>query len=404
MTDRSGTTGRLLGRPYLGVLAAAVICYAALGAALREMPDYVQHHLGGSALEVGLAVGAPSLTGAILRPLGGRAADRFGPARILMAGATLMALGVVPAHARSYGALIASRLLVGAGEALMMSAAVLWLLTLAGPSRRGIALGHIGLANYVGLTLGPLLAEAIGADRSAGRLWIAGAVLPLIGALVAARLPHPRPTAARDAPDARPPGVWRLVLRPGLGLLLVNVGYVSVLSFGAAATDADHLHLAALIVPLFGVGVIASRTLLAAVPDRLGGARTLVISALVEGVGLVMLGVGRNIALAVCGLIVLSLGQGLTVPSLGLLALSSVPAEYQGAAAGSFFAFFDAGVGLGGPAVGAAAGAFDPQAALFLAGAAVVASAPAALLWRGKGRSNLDLQPAATSPPLRSAP
>jgi hypothetical protein len=38
----------------------------------------------------------------------------------------------------------------------MVSAAVLWLLVLAGPPRRGMALGHIGLANYAGLTVGPL--------------------------------------------------------------------------------------------------------------------------------------------------------------------------------------------------------------------------------------------------------
>jgi hypothetical protein len=39
------------------------------------------------------------------------------------------------------------------------------------------------------------------------------------------------------------------------------------------------------------------------------------------------------------------------VPGLGLLALTRVPAAQQSAAAGLFFAWFDAGVGLGGPAV-----------------------------------------------------
>jgi hypothetical protein len=33
------------------------------------------------------------------------------------------------------------------------------------------------------------------------------------------------------------------------------------------------------------------------------------------------------------------------VPALGLLALGPIPAEYQGAAAGPFFAYFDGGVG-----------------------------------------------------------
>jgi MFS family permease len=386
MAESSESSNRLLGVRYLSVLGSAVLCYAALGAVLREMPDYVQHHLGGTPLEVGLAVGAPSLTGAVLRPVGGRAADRFGPARILMAGAAVMAAGVAPAYMKSVPALVVSRLLVGGGEALMMSAAVLWLLTLAGPERRGIALGHIGLANYAGLTVGPLLAEALQARSATERLWLASIGLPLLGLAVAAALPHPAPTLHADgqARSEDGAGVWRLTFRPGIGLLLVNVGYVSLLSFGAAATDAHHLHLASLIVPLFGVGVIASRTLLAAIPDHFGGARTLVGAALLEGAGLVVVGLAGGVPLAVAGLVVLAIGQGLAVPALGLIALARAPQESQGAAAGSFFAYFDAGVGLGGPAIGAAAGVFDPQIALVLAGAAVAASPPAVVVRRSR--------------------
>ena len=65
-------------RRYALVLATAVLCYAALGTVLGILPDYV-HSLGGGAVLVGLAVGAPVLTGAAGRPLGGRMADRHGP-------------------------------------------------------------------------------------------------------------------------------------------------------------------------------------------------------------------------------------------------------------------------------------------------------------------------------------
>lgn len=78
----------------------------------------------------------------------------------MVAGAVVMTAGTFLALVTSFGALIVSRLIVGAGEALMMGAGVRWLLHLAGESRRGQGLGHIGLANYAGLTVGPLLAEA----------------------------------------------------------------------------------------------------------------------------------------------------------------------------------------------------------------------------------------------------
>jgi predicted MFS family arabinose efflux permease len=62
------------------------------------------------------------------------------------------------------------------------------------------------------------------------------------------------------------------------------------------------------------------------------------------------------------------------VPALGLLALSRVAPERHGAAAGLFFAFFDAGVGAGGPLVGLVARLGSPGSALTAAGVAVLSA------------------------------
>jgi MFS family permease len=356
-------------RAYLAVLGAAVCCYAALGAVLRAVPAYVDGRLGGGAVSVGLAVGAPAITGAVLRPLGGRWSDRLGSRPMVIVGAVVMAVGVLPAWQQSLGALLASRLVVGAGEALMMSATVLWLLRLAGESHQGRALGHIGLANYAGLTVGPLLLEAIG-TRHTSRLWLLAAALPLLGALTAA--------AQRDAPPPvrheDPPPMTAMIRRtgrPGIGLLLVNVGYVAVLSFGAAVVTSRGIAIAALIVPVFGAGVIVSRLALGSLPDRLGAARVLAVSALVEAAGLVVFAESGATGLSVTALVVLSVGQGLAVPSLGVLAVADVPEHQRGAASGAFFAWFDAGVGLGGPAVGLVARLSSPETAVVAAGVAV---------------------------------
>ena len=70
---------------HLAVLAAAVLCYAALGAVLRILPDIAHDR----AL-LGLLVAAPALTAVFTRPGGGRLADRVGPAPVMVAGAVLM--------------------------------------------------------------------------------------------------------------------------------------------------------------------------------------------------------------------------------------------------------------------------------------------------------------------------
>jgi MFS family permease len=73
-------------RGYALVLMSAVGCYCALGAVLGILPEYVSSGLGASPVWVGICVGAPALTGAALRPVGGRLADRTGPRRVMTVG------------------------------------------------------------------------------------------------------------------------------------------------------------------------------------------------------------------------------------------------------------------------------------------------------------------------------
>jgi hypothetical protein len=348
---------------YQRVLAVALLCYAALGAVLRVLPGHLTG-LGAGPFAVGLAVGAPAITGLLARPAGGRLADRVGPRVVVPAGAAVMSLGVAPAVIDDVPAQVASRLLVGVGEGAMMAAAVLWLLRLAGPERRGRALGHIGLANYGGLACGPLLADAVGGYD---RVLVAAAALPLLGTLL-------MPAAPRAARAARRTGssLVAATVRPGIGLMLVNIGYAATLAFGGRRS--------ALVVPAFAVTVIAARTLGAGIPDRFGARATLSGAAPTAAAGLVLVAIGP----VVPGVVLLGAGQALAVPALGLIALSRVEPARHGAAAGLFFSWFDAGVGVGGPAAGILAALGGPGGALVGAAVAVACTAPIALLSSGR--------------------
>src|SRR5579884_2241144 len=69
------------GARYVVVLGTAVLWYVSLGTVLGILPGCV-HRRGGDAVLLGFAGGAPAVTGAAGRPLGGRLADHHGPARV----------------------------------------------------------------------------------------------------------------------------------------------------------------------------------------------------------------------------------------------------------------------------------------------------------------------------------
>ena len=380
---------------YLIVLGTAVLCYAALGIVLGILPDYV-HSLGGDAVIVGLAVGAPAITAAG-RPLAGRVADHRGPARIVVAGALVMAVGTLPAFV-VVPLLLVSRLVVGAGEAAMMAATVLWLLRLAGPERRGRAMGHVGLANYGGLRPSArcwrrrcpvrTTSRGYGSRRRSCRWWRPGAP-PCLG-----RSPDrgvvPEPAADEQEPDSDEQcSTLRATLRPGLGLMLVNFGYVAVLSFGAAAATEQGTGIGSLVIPMFGVGVIASRTILAGIPDCFGAPRTLSV-AVAPRVGRAGWD-GRHHEHAGCG--VRARGDGDRAGTRGSVARTA-----------------GAGIGAAEPARPHRGGvlrrlrprrrarradrrsrsrAADPTGGLIAAAGAVLATAPVALLTRSRMRTSL---------------
>jgi MFS family permease len=254
----------------------------------------------------------------------------------------------------------------------MMAACVAWLLWLAPPDRRGRAIGHIGLANYAGLTAGPLLAAVL----PHGLTWplVVAVITPLAGAALAVTPRAPAGTGQRG----EVPLLARSALLPGLGLALINVGYTAVLSFAGLAMVHRGLGAAA-VIPLYAAAIIALRTLGGGLPDRLGARRALTISAAVAGAGLTLLAAAHSLPLALVGALVAGAGQAVAVPALGLLALRGVPETERGAASGTFFAFFDVGVGLGGPALGAVAAVSGASGAV-VAGAVASAASCAVLL------------------------
>ncbi len=363
----------------VGLFAAALLAFVAIGAALPVLPAFVRGPLRSSDLAVGVVVGAFALTSVVCRPLAGRQSDRRGRRIVLVVGSLAMALGgVLYLVSHSVAALLLARLVVGAGEGAVYTAGATWAVDLAPEDRRGFALGLFGLAVWGGLSLGPVAGELLRSHVGYSSVWVLTAALPAAGALIAMRLPEPAVARSRDpAPVAFFP---RAAHRPGVALALANVGYAALAGFVVLALRSRGIGGGASVFTAFALAVFASRLALSRVPDRAGARRTATVAGLLEALGLTVIAASGSLEAALLGAVIVGVGFSMLFPSLALMVVGDVEDDRRGSALGAFTAFFDIGVGLGGPIAGLTASLAGYSAVFYLSALAALGTAALAAM------------------------
>ncbi len=367
----------------LGIFLTALLCFVAIGAALPTLPTFVRGPLGASDVAVGIVVGAFALTSVVCRPLAGRQSDRRGRRVVMLAGTFAMtAGGVLYLVAHSVLALILARLVVGAGEGTVYTAGATWAIDLAPEDRRGFALGLFGLAVWGGLSLGPLAGELLRSHAGYDAVWTLTAALPATAALIATRLPEPQ-APALDPQSEREALLPHAARRPGLALALANIGYAALAGFVVLALKERGISGGATVFTAFAVAVFASRLVLSRVPDRAGARPTATAAGLLEALGLTVIAAANSLGVALLGALIVGVGFSMLFPSLALMVVGEINDDRRGTTMGAFTAFFDIGVGLGGPIAGLTAAVAGYRAVFYLSAAAALGTAVLASLGAG---------------------
>lgn len=348
---------------FAGIWLVTMLGMVAVGATLPVLPDYIRGELGEGDFAVGIAIGAFAVTGLLCRPLAGQLADLHGRRPTVLAGISLTALsGALLFVSAGLPGVILSRLVLGSGEGSVFTAGSAWVVDMSPRERRGRQIGLYGLAIWTGLTLGPPIGVFLQRAGGYDTVWAFAAAAPLLGTLIAARLPELHHVRATE----RGPLVTREAIGPGLGLSLGIVGYAAVASFIVLHLDARGIDHGAEVFTAFAAMVVLTRLRAGHLPDRIGAARCAIGCAVVETGGLLLIATAGSLAQAIAGALAMGAAFSLLYPSLSLLVIERVPVDRRGAALGTFTACFDLGMGTGAPIVGAAAAIAGYPAAFVL--------------------------------------
>lgn len=362
-----------LGASFAGLFAVTFCGLIAVGAVLPVLPRYVRGPIGAGDLAVGIVIGAYAVTGLLLRPVAGRLADRWGRKPTVLLGALMLALsGLLNLPSLGIAGLIFARLVLGIGEGSLYTAGSAWIVDLAPLARRGRILGLYGLAVWGGLSVGPLAGELLLQAGGYRAVWIFAAAMPLLGALLATRVPERFEPVSHTDPH---PLIAPEAVRPGLAIALASVGYAALAAFIVLHLEARGIGHGATVFGAFAAMIVITRLLAGGLPDRLGAARVAIGAVLVEAAGLLIIALAHSLPVAVAGGLAMGAAFSLLNPSLMLIAVGRVSESARGAAMGTYTAFFDAGVGIGAPLAGLAAALTNYEGAFVLAAAISVGSA-----------------------------
>ncbi|WCM20462.1 MFS transporter [Paraburkholderia bryophila] len=359
------------------------LCYLTIGIPLAVLPGYVHDDLGYSAVLAGAAISVQYLATLASRPLAGRSADTLGPKRtvsigLLGCGASgiLLLLAVLCGRwpVLSLGLLVCSRLVLGFGESLCGTGAILWGIGRVGTSNNARVISWNGIATYGALAVGAPLGVAIAHTVGFAALGILVIFLAALGFYLARPIaPVPIVHGERMSYGS----VLTRVLPHGLGLALGSAGFGSIATFITLFYAAKHWPNAALSLTVFGTLFIGARLLFANTIKSYGGFRVAIVSFSFECAGLLMLWLAPESHIALAGAALTGFGFALVFPALGVEAVGLVPPASRGAALSAYSVFLDLSLGITGPLAGYIAGEFG-YASVFLF--AAVASAAAVVL------------------------
>lgn len=362
---------------------STVIVMLGQGVIAPVLPLYAES-FGVGLAAIGVALSAFALARVVLNTPLGLLADRRGRRPLLVFGPVLVSAGMLgSALAPSLVVLSLWRLVAGAGSAMYMTGAMIYIADIAAPDQRARYIGTNQAALGLGVAIGPAVGGFL-ADRYGLRApFYLVAVSALVAGLYAAlRLSETRPDHL--AVSGRKRTEWRGLLRSKAFLAVAVVALATFFTRGAARLT---------LIPLMGsreldlsagdIGLVLSAVAVANLvlvtpagylADRWGTRVAVIPSMWTTSLALVLFASADSLSPFLLAAGFLAISSAVTGPAPAAFVADAAPDEARGMAFGFYRTAGDLGLLIGPPLVGLVADASGFGAA-FIVNAVVVAAA-----------------------------
>lgn len=311
--------GRIYDRAFFLLCGGTVVFMASFGMLLPELPAHLAA-MGGEAY-LGGVVGMFTLAAFLSRFLSGRIADRAGRRKVMLVGSAVTAVaGFGYLVATTIATFLALRFFHGLSTGFRPPGTSAMLTDRIPKSRRGEALGYLGVAGNAGMAIGPALGSWLTVEHGIEWMFVVSALLGMVSVALTwpleETLPGARPLQASDLnpfqgglidPQAWPAAVVLLPVAYAFGVYLTitpdfvdHLGYIYKGSFNT----------------IIVVSSISMRFFAGRVSDRHGRIPVLLAGTALMAVGMTVLGAATTKSMATLGALLYGASIGINMPTV----------------------------------------------------------------------------------------
>jgi MFS family permease len=248
----------------------------------------------------------------------------------------------------SVEAVLALRLFHGIGMGLFPTAATVVVAELAPLPRRGEAMGWFGIANSVGLVIGPMVGTAMANRMGYPLLFLVAGGVASLGLGCTLLLPQ----IGQRSGEAGWAIKWRdlfsrAAVLPSVLLLFLYLPYGTVVAFIPIIASRRGLGNPGAFYTVFALAVLLVRAKAGRLSDRHGRAAVILPGMLVASVAFAVLGMTSGPTGVLVGAAIYGVAFGSVQPALMALTADRVRPEERGKAMGTFYTAWELGIAAG---------------------------------------------------------
>jgi MFS family permease len=329
---------------------SAFLFFASFNMLIPELPAYLSR-LGGAEYK-GFIIGLFTITAGLSRPVSGKLADKVGRIPVMIIGASVcFVCGFLYPVLSSVAGFLLLRLVHGISTGFTPTGNSAYAADIIPDSRRGEAIGFLGLCGSSGMALGPAIGSMVANAFSVDVMFYTSSLASLLSVLLLSGL--------KETVKDKVPFHWRLltfsrheffeprVIAPTIVIILSSFAFGAVLTLTPDQSEFLNMGNKGLFFLCFTLASLGFRFIAGKISDKYGRVIVLKVSTALITISMVMAGFAYSPTSFLATAIVFGVAQGMNSPTLSAWTIDLSIKEHRGRALSTMYIGLEIGIGLG---------------------------------------------------------